>query len=221
MELGNNGGMAKTPAQRAKKHGAAAAAPSSPVVNASTRRAPAKAQGNANLILIAGAVASLFLFWYFHLLTLNQMTDLSGGLAMPDSMVFGFNTPHIEGLRQAMNSDAMGQLQFVHKTAGTLFPLVFGLSAMTLIAINVAKKWLRRLLWVFPVVFAGVQLWANVAIDNMLGAKVLDAGSVTLASALVIASWFLLVVSLAGLGVALYAGRRRKAAAEPENPASA
>ncbi|NVM99111.1 hypothetical protein [Arthrobacter sp. SDTb3-6] len=208
--------MAKTPAQRAKKHGAAATPPSAAVVNAGTRRSPAKAQGNANLIVIAGAVASLFLFWYFHLLTLNQMTDLSGGLAMPDSMVFGFNTSHIEALRSAMNDDALGQLQFVHKTAGTLFPLVFGLSAVTLMAINVAKKWLRRLLWVFPVLFAGIQLWANVAIDDMLGAKVLDAGSVTLASVLVVASWVLLVVSLAGMGVALSAGRRKKAVPEPD-----
>lgn len=215
--------MAKTPAQRAKKHGAAPTVPSGPVVNASTRRSPAKAQGNANLILIAGAVASLFLFWYFHLLTLNQMTDLSGGLAMPDSMVFGFGTTHVEALRAAMNADAMGQLQFVHKTAGTLFPLVFGLSAMTLIAINVAKKWLRRLLWVFPVLFAGIQLWANVAIDSMLSAKALDAGSVTLASVLVVASWFLLVVTLAGMGAALYAGRRRKAGTgtAPEGRAAA
>ncbi len=203
--------MAKTPAQRAKKHGAGTAPGA--VVNAATQRTPAKAQGNANLILIAGAVASLFLFWYFHVLTLNQMTDLSGGLAMPDSMVFGFDGAHVEALRSAMDSAAKGQLQFVHKTAGTLFPLVFGFSAMTLIAINVAKKWLRRLLWVFPVLFAVVQLWANVAIDTMLSAKVLDAGSVTLASVLVVGSWFLLVVSLAGLGVALYAGRRRKRAA--------
>ncbi|PYI68987.1 hypothetical protein CVV68_04090 [Arthrobacter livingstonensis] len=213
--------MAKTPAQRAAKHGDHATPPSAAVVNASTQRTPAKAQGNANLILIAGAVASLFLFWYFHLLTLNQMTDLSGGLAMPDSMVFGFGGGHIEALRSAMNADAMGQLQFVHKTAGTLFPLVFGLTAMTLIAINVAKKWLRRLLWVFPILFAGAQLWANVAIDNTLSAKTLDAGSVTVASWLVVSSWFLLVVSLAGLGVALYAGRRKKAGPVTEGPAPA
>ncbi|NVM93823.1 hypothetical protein [Arthrobacter wenxiniae] len=212
--------MAKTPAQRARKYGAAATPPSAATVNASTRRTPAKAQGNANLILIAGSVASLFLFWYFHLLTLNQMTDLSGGLAMPDSMVFGFQSAHVEALRHAMNSDAMGQLQFVHKTAGTLFPLVFGLSAMTLIAVNVAKKWLRRLLWVFPVLFAGAQLWANVAIDTMLGAKALDAGQVTLASVLVVASWSLLVVSLAGLGVALFAGRK-KSTPVPDAPAAA
>lgn len=203
--------MAKTPAQRAAKHGGAATPPSAPVINSSTTRSPQNAQNNANLILIAGSVATLFLFWYFHLLTLNQMTDLSDGLAMPDSMVFGFDVAHIEALRAAMDSDAMGQLQFIHKTAGTLFPLVFAVSALTLVAINVAKKSVRRLLWIFPILFAVVQLWANITIDNMLGAENLDPATVSLASALVVASWFLLVLSMAGLGVALFLGRKRKA----------
>jgi hypothetical protein len=212
--------MAKTPAQRAAKYGPQATPPRAGVVNSSTARSPQKAQGNANLILIAGSVASLFLFWYFHLLTLTQMTELSGGLAMPDSMVFGFGSAHIEALRAAMNSDALGQLQFVHKTAGMLFPLVFGLSAMTLIAMNVAKKALRWVLWAFPVLFAGVQIWANVAIDNMLGSAKLDAGLVTLASVLVVASWSLLVASLAGLGVALFLGRRRRHVPAPADTGS-
>ena len=211
--------MAKTPAQRAAKHGQAATPASTPAVNTSTQRSPQKAEGNANLLLIAGSVATLFLFWYFHLLTLNQMTGLSGGLAMPDSMVFGFDMAHVEGLRAAMDSDALGQLQFVHKTAGTLFPLVFGLCAMTLIAINVAKKSVRWVLWSFPLLFAVVQLWANVAIDNMLGAQTLEPSAVSLTSVLVMASWFLLVLSLAGIGVALFLGRKPKASAVPEQSA--
>ena len=82
--------MAKTPAQRIKKHGANAAVPQHhlpPVINPTTSRTPQKAQSNSNLIVIAGVVASLFLFWYLHLLTLNQLTQLSGGQAMPDSLV--------------------------------------------------------------------------------------------------------------------------------------
>lgn len=207
--------MAKTPAQRAALHGEQAAPASAVVVNPSTQRTPQKAQGNANLILIAGAVASLFLFWYLHVLTLNQMTDLSNGLAMPDSMVFGFDVAHIEALRAAMDSDANGQLQFVHKTAGMLFPLVFGITAMTLIAVNVAKKPLRRLLWAFPILFAAIQIWANFAIDGLLSSETLDAGAVTLTSVLVVASWLLLVLSLAALGVALFTGRKRKPVPKP------
>ncbi|ALE91361.1 hypothetical protein AOC05_01680 [Arthrobacter alpinus] len=202
--------MAKTPAQRAAKHGEHASPPRTAATNPSTQRTPAKAANNANMILIAGAAASLFLFWYLHVLTLSQMTDLSGGLSMPDSMVFGFDVAHIEALRAAMDAAANGQLQFLHKTAGMLFPLVFGITSMTMIAVNVAKKPLRRIFWAFPILFAIVQIWANFAIDGLLSAQTLDAGAVAMASALVVASWFLLVISLATLGVALFLGRRRK-----------
>ena len=94
LETDDNGAMAKTPAQRVKKHGAKATVPQHhlpPVINPSTNRTPQKAQNNSNLILIAGVAASLFLFWYLHLLTLNQLTQFSGGLPMPDSLVGGFD----------------------------------------------------------------------------------------------------------------------------------
>ena len=48
-------------------------------------------------------VASLFLFWYLHLLTLNQLTQLSGGLAMPDSLIGGFDAGLRGQLRAAMD----------------------------------------------------------------------------------------------------------------------
>lgn len=202
--------MAKTPAQRAALHGKAATGARAPIVNTSTSRTPAKAQGNANLILIAGSVASLFLFAYFHLLTLNQMKDLADGLAMPQSFVFGFGTDHVEALRLAMNADALGQLNYVGKTAGTLFALIFAITALTVIASNVAKKALRWTLWVLPLAFAAISLWANAAVDSMLGAETLDSGAVSLASGLVTASWMLLIASLLAIGVALFLGRPKK-----------
>lgn len=203
--------MAKTPAQRAAKHGPSTLPPAT-ARNTGTARAPARAPGNANLIVIAGMVASLFLFWYFHLLTLNQMTQLSNGLAMPDSLVLGFGRGHIEALRAVMDGDALGQLHYVHKTAGTLFPLVFAFSTMTLVAVNVARKRLRWILWLVPVLFAVAQLWANVAIDSLLSAATLDGAQVGLASGLVIASWALLVLSLAVVAVALVAKRKPRRA---------
>lgn len=204
--------MAKTPAQRAAKHGESATPPQTPVVNTSTQRSPQKAQGNANLILIAGSAASLLLFWYFHMLTLQQLTDLSDGLAMPQSMVFGFDVAHVEALRSAMDADALGQLNYVQKTAGTLFALVFAFSAMTMVAVQVRKKAARWLLWFFPVAFAGISLWANASIDSMLGAETLSEGAVSLSSTLVSLSWLLLILSLVSIAVALFLGRRKKLA---------
>jgi hypothetical protein len=203
--------MAKTPAQRIKKHGANAAVPQHhlpPVINPSTSRSPQKAQNNSNLILVAGVVASLFLFWYLHLLTLNQLSQLSGGLAMPDSMVGGFDQGFVEQLRAAMNEDARGQLNYLHKTAGTLFPLIFGFSWLLLIGTNVARKTLRWALWAVPLLFAAVRLWGNAVIDAMLSADAVDAGQVALASGLTVAGWALLVLSLIAGGAAVFLGRK-------------
>ncbi|MFF2030766.1 hypothetical protein [Arthrobacter sp. NPDC058192] len=210
--------MAKTPAQRIKKHGANAAVPQHqlpPVINPTADRTPQKAQGNSNLIVIAGVVASLFLFWYLHLLTLNQLTQLSNGLAMPDSMLGGFDQGFVEQLQAAMDDAARGQLSYVHKTAGTLFPLIFGFTWLLLIGTNVARKSLRWALWALPLLFAAVRLWGNTAIDAMLSAGTADAGQVALASGLTVAGWVLLALSILAGGLALFLGRKGAAASPP------
>ena len=204
--------MAKTPAQRIKKHGAKAAVPQHhlpPVINPGANRSPAKAQNNGNLIVIAGVVASLFLFWYLHLLTLNQLTQLSGGLAMPDSMVGGFDAGYIEQLRRALDGDARGQLNYVHKTAGTLFPLIFAFTWVLLIGTNVAGRAMRWALWAAPLLFAVVRLWGNIAIDTALASPVPDGGQVALASTLTVVGWVLFLVSVVVGVVAAVLGRQR------------
>jgi len=205
--------MAKTPAQRIKKHGAKAVVPEHrlpPVVNPTTERTPEKAQSNSNLIVIAGVVASLFLFWYLHLLTLAQMTQLSQEMAMPDSLVGGFDAGYIGRLQGVMNADALGQLSYVHKTAGTLFPLIFGFTWLLLIGTNVARTALRWALWALPLLFVVVRLWGNVAIDAMMGTPGPDAGQVALASGLTVAGWVLLVLSLLGGAAAVFLNSRKR-----------
>jgi hypothetical protein len=208
--------MAKTPAQRIKKHGSKAVVPQHhlpPVVNPTTARTPEKAQSNSNLILVAGVVASLFLFWYLHLLTLDQLRQLSGGLAMPDSLVGGFDPGYVGQLQAAMDADARGQLNYVHKTAGTLFPLIFGFTWLLLIGTNVARKAVRWALWVLLLLFVVVRLWGNVAIDGMLAAGAPDPGQVALASGLTVAGWVLLVLCLlSGAAAVLLKGRKAKTA---------
>lgn len=206
MPVRDNEDMAKTPAQRIRKHGAKAVVPErqpAPVTNPTTARTPEKAQSNANLIVIAGVVASAFLFWYLHLLVLNQMTQLSDGLAMPDSMYGGFSTDYVAKLQTVMDDDARGQLNYIHKTAGLLFPLIFAFSWLLLIGTNVARKAIRWALWVPPLLFAVVRLWGNAAIDAALQPSMPDAGAVALASTLTVSGWVLFLLSLLAGGVAL------------------
>ena len=195
--------MGKTRAQIARKHGPAAAGmPPTPGVQAPSPR------HNGNLILIPAVAAALFLFWYFHLLTLSQMTQLSGGLSMPDMLIGGYGAPYIDQLRAAMDTAALGQLSYVHKTAGTLFPLLFGLAWLLLVQLNVSRRWLRWLLWSPVLLFVVVDLWENVAIDSVLSGT--DAGSVAFASALTIARWVLFALSCAaGLFAVLLPRRMR------------
>lgn len=198
--------MSKTPAQRIRKHGSKAAVPQHqlPPVIAPTVGVPSKkTQNNGTMILIAGVAASLFLFWYLHLLTLNQMTQLSGGLAMPDSLVGGFSVEYVGELRARMNEDALGQLSYIHKTAGTLFPLIFGSSCLLLIGTNVANKALRRLLWALPLLFIIIRLSANVAVDTAVASPSPEPGAVVLASFLTVAGWVLLLLSVVAGGAAV------------------
>ncbi|GAB3541851.1 hypothetical protein GCM10027403_33790 [Arthrobacter tecti] len=179
--------MGKTKAQIARKHGPAAAGLPVPATG-ERKEAP---RSNGNLILIPAISAALFLFWYFHLLTLSQMTQLSGGLTMPDMLFGGYDANYITGLQSAMSADALGQLSYVHKTAGTLFPLIFGLAWLLLIELNAGRRKLRWILWTPVLLFVVVDLWENIAIDSLLAASTADGGAVALASTLTVSRWVL------------------------------
>lgn len=171
-------------------------APVAPVVNPSTERSPEKAQSNGGLILVAGAGAVILLFWYYHLLTLNQMTDLSNGLMMPDQMIGGYSVEHIEALRVAMDKNAVGQLSYLHKTAGLLFPLFLSLITMLAVNLNTGRGPVRWVLWAIPMLFAVIDLWENSAIDALFTGA-LDPAAVQLASTLTTTRWILLFATLA------------------------
>ena len=171
-------------------------APAAPVVNPSTERTPEQAQGNGNLVLVAGVGAVILLFWYYHLLTLNQMTDLSNGLMMPDQMIGGYSVEHIEALRAAMDPNAVGQLNYLHKTAGLLFPLFLALVTMLAVNLNTSRGPVRWVLWAVPMLFAVVDLWENSAIDALFNGPV-DPAAVALASTLTTTRWILLFATAA------------------------
>lgn len=201
--------MGKTPAQRAAKHGdkAQLAAGQQIPANTTTQRTPQQAKTNANLVVIAAAATALFMFWYYHLLVLNQMTQLSGGLAMPDSLIGGYDMEYLAALRSALDADALGQLSYVHKTAGTLFPLMFGFAWLLIIGLNTRRRSLRWVLWAFPILFVIADLWENVAIDGVLGSVELAAGDAGLASILTVARWVLLELSLVASVLAVFSSR--------------
>ncbi len=172
-------------------------------------------------MLIAATVATLFLFWYFHLLTMGQMSQLADGLTMPDMMIGGYDTAYVDRLRAAMDDDARGQLNFLHRTAGTLFPLVFAFTWLLLIQLTATGRKLRWLLWSPVILFVVVDLWENVAIDAALAQSAADPGAVALASTLTVLRWVLLGVSLAAGAVSAFLPRRTRPSDEPRGSATA
>jgi len=173
---------------------------------------PKQSASNAGLILLAGFGAALLLFWYYHLLVLNQMTDLSNGLAMPDQLVGGFDAAHVEALRAAMDADAAGQLNYVHRTAGVLFALFLAGATLLAITLTVRRRAVRWALFAVPLGFAAVRLWGQAAIDALLGPAAgspVDAGAVALASSLTVAGWVLLFGTVAVAAVVLVASFSR------------
>lgn len=193
--------MAKTRAQIARKHASGSPAPSSPP--------PQRTQkSNGTLVLVAATVASLFLFWYLHLLTLGQMTQLADGLTMPDMLVGGYDLAYVERLRGAMDDDARGQLSYLHRTAGTLFPLIFAFAWLLLVQLNVGRRPLRWLLWTPVILFVVADLWENIAVDSMLAQPVPEPGAVALASVLTMSRWILLALSLLAGAAAVFLPRR-------------
>jgi hypothetical protein len=196
--------VAKTRAQIARKYAGAVPAPSVPQPDGGQK-------SNGHLVLIAAAVAALFLFWYFHLLTLGQMTQLSDGMTMPDMLVGGYDIGYVERLRETMDDDARGQLSYLHKTAGTLFPLIFAFAWLLLVQLNAGRRWLRWLLWTPVLLFVVVDLWENVAIDAMLALSTPDAGAVALASTLTVLRWILFPVSLVAGAAAVFLPKRLRA----------
>lgn len=168
--------------------------------------AAGRQEGSPAIPVSALIVTTLLVGAYLHLLVLQQMTQLSGGLAMPDSMLF-YGQDHVRALSEAMDDAARGQLNWVHKTAGVIFPVAV---ALTLAAVGAwrlrpaAAKW--GALGV-GVLFAVVDIAENIAIEQAIAAGGPGTG---LAAALTLTRWILLALIALAVAVMLWSGRRRR-----------
>jgi hypothetical protein len=210
--------MSKTPAQRARKHGPDAAPAPGRLSSTGARSGAAgrpgpdlqagaqRPDGNPHLIVIAGIGASVFIFGYSFLLALPAFRDLAGGLAMPDTFVGGYSSEYLQQVRSAFGADGAGQYNFWHKTADTLFPLLFALSWMLLIGTQLRRGLLRWLCWAPVLLYVMADLGENLAIDAALATD--PVGSAGLASFLTVAKSVLFVLSLAAGAAAVFWKRR-------------
>ncbi|WP_159614056.1 hypothetical protein [Glutamicibacter sp. JC586] len=180
-----------------------------PVAARVARNGSQENKSNPMLLISVGLVVCLALFVYYHVLTMVQMKDLSDSLSMPDQRVFGYTVADIEALRSAMNADAIGQLNYLHKTAGFLFPMFTAVFSMLLFIRWIPNRQRRWLAWLAPLGFAVIDIWENFAIDALFTGE-LSPGLVALASILTTIRWALLIIT-AGLIVGIGGVRANRA----------
>lgn len=147
-------------------------------------------EGNPGVLVLAVLVVTVFIGFYYHIVALQGMQELTGGMAMLDHRLSGFTVADVEHLATRMDDDALGQYNWVHITAGRIFPVMMGLSVITVglwTLGSVLAKWGAV---IAAVLYAGLEIWASVARENALH-NVTDA-SVSLASTLTIIQWLLL-----------------------------
>lgn len=172
-------------------------------------QASGQQQGSPGMLVIALIGATLFMFFYLHIMVLPQMSALSGGLPMPDHR-FTYDVAALAQLDGAMNEAAHGQLNWVHKTAGVIFPLFVFLCVSAVAAWCLPRGAGRWLSYAAGAVFAVVDIAENMLIESALDAGGEGAG---LASAFTSARWVLLV-AIALWVVLMILGKVRRAVAE-------
>ncbi|MEO4038478.1 hypothetical protein AAG742_02195 [Micrococcus sp. 2A] len=190
--------------------------PSSSTAMTPAPTAASRSDGDPTMLVIALIGTTLFVGAYYHLLVLQQMTQLTGGLAVPDSMLV-YGQDHVRALAGVMDEAARGQLNWVHKTAGVIFPIAVALTLTAVAAWRLrpaAAKWGA---FGLGVLFAVVDIAENIAIEQAIAAGGPGAG---LASALTLARWVLLaLIALAVVVMLVRGGKGRQAATSV--PASA
>lgn len=170
-------------------------------------------EGSPGVLVAALLGTMVFMFSYYHLLTLTQMTQLSGGLAMPDSMLFGYDAGYIATLAGVMDEPALGQLNWTHKTAGVIFPLTVAAAVSATAAWCLPRGAGRWVTYAAAVVFAVVDIAENIAIESALAAGGDGAG---LASTLTVVRWWLLIALIAWT-VLMLLGRWRRSLRAPQS----
>lgn len=164
-------------------------------------------EGSPAMPVLALIGTTLFMAGYYHLLVLNQMTQLSNGLTMPDNRFFGYSAADVAALAAVMDEAALGQLNWVHKTAGVIFPIAVALSLIAVAAWRLRPAGAKWAMVGLGLVFVVLDVWENIAIESALHAAGDGAG---LASGLTVTRWILLaLIVLITLVLLVFGGKGR------------
>src|SRR5699024_3468512 len=158
-------------------------------------------EGNPGILVFAIIAVTAFMAFYYHILALQGMEQLTGGVSMLDHRLAGFDVADVEQLAERMDDDAMGQYHWIHITAGRIFPIMMALSLIAVALWTLRSKLAKWSAVIIAVGYAALEIWASATRETAL----LDPteSHVALASSLTIIQWLLLVAILIWIAVLL------------------
>ena len=109
------------------------------------------------MLVLAALAVTLFIGFYYHILALQGMQQLTGGTPMLDHHVSGFTITDVEHLAERKDDDALGQYNCVHHRWSDL-PGYARLSVIgRAMDMHQTYKWGAV---VAAVIYAGLEIWA-------------------------------------------------------------
>lgn len=165
-------------------------------------------EGSPGMLVLAVLAVTLFIGFYYHILALQGMQQLTGGTPMLDHHVSGFTITDVEHLAERMDDDALGQYNWVHITAGRIFPVMLGLSVISVGLWTLRTKLAKWGAVVAAVIYAGLEIWASITREAAL--HDITEANASLASTLTVLQWLIfafLIIWIAAMLVLKFIGR--------------
>ena len=176
-------------------------------------------EGNPGILVFAVLAVTVFMAFYYHVLALQGMQQLTGGMSMLDHRLSGFNVTDVEQLSDRMDDAAMGQYNWVHITAGRIFPVLMGLSVIA-VGLWTLRSTLAK--WgavAAAIAYAALDMWGSVTRETALMES--TQANVSVASTLTILQWLilaLLVVWIVAMLILKFIGRNSPGLATSMDP---
>lgn len=176
-------------------------------------------EGSPGVLVLAVLAVTLFIAFYYHILALQGMQQLTSGMPMLDHQISGFTVTDVGRLADRMDDDALGQYNWVHITAGRIFPVMMGLSVIVVGLWTLRSKLAKWGAVVVALGYAALEIWASATREAALH-NVTEA-NVSLASTLTVLQWLLLaflVIWVAAMLILKFIGRNSPGLATSMDP---
>ena len=161
-------------------------------------------RGRAWLIPVAAAVSvvSLALGW----LQL-QSVERAIGMPLPDVMIGGYDSGHVESVRDLLDAPLTERYQSVHYAWDLVFPMAFAALIILLVRRYGRHTPLRWLFYAVAVVYAATDISENFAIEAALASGEIAAAEVSFASTLTTTKFVLFAAAVLAFALSFMLNR--------------